>query len=151
MTYEELLEESDSKGLTVKEKHLKGNKGLIIEKKIAIRKDIPTNEKACVLAEELGHHETSTGNILTMSQLSSRKQEKQARLWAYNKQIGLLGIIRAYENRCKNKSEISEFLGVTEKFLDDALKCYNQKYGVSVKVDNYVIYFEPNLYILKMI
>lgn len=151
MTYEELLKECDSKGLKVKEKHLKGNNGLIIGDKVAIRKDIPTIEKACVLAEEIGHHETTTGNILTLTKLRNRKQEQQARAWAYNKQIGLLGIIKAYENRCKNKSEMAEFLEVTEDFLEDALNCYKNKYGLCAKIDNYVIYFEPNLYVLKML
>ena len=151
MTYEELLIESDTEGLTTKEKCLKANKGLIKGNRIAIKKDMTITEKACVLAEELGHHHTSTGNIINLSTVTNRKQELQARAWAFNKQIGLLGIIRAYEARCKDKADMIEFLGVTEFFLEDALQYYRTKYGVSVSLDNYTIYFEPNLYILKMI
>ncbi len=151
MTYEELLIESAKEGLTVKEKHLKANKGRIKDNKIAIKKDMTFIEKSCVLAEELGHYHTSAGDILSLTDLKNRKQELKARHWAYDKQVGLLGIIRAYESRCKNKTEMAEFLGVTEEFLEDALEYYGNKYGISVSLDNYIIYFEPNLYILNMI
>ncbi len=73
---------------------LKGNR-------IAIKQDLPTQkEKACVLAEELGHFYTSTGNIL--------------------------------------------------EFLKEALDCYRSKYGVAVKFNNYIIGFEPTLYVLEL-
>ena len=64
MNYEALLDEAQQDGLIVKEKPLIYNNGRIKGKRIAIRKDIETNtEKACVLAEELGHHHTSVGDI----------------------------------------------------------------------------------------
>ena len=51
--------------MTVKEKPLSESDGLIKGNRIAIRKDIPTQtEKACVLAEELGHYYTSSGDIM---------------------------------------------------------------------------------------
>lgn len=151
MTYEELLVEAEKNNLTVKEKALKGSNGRIEGDKIAIKKGISNIKKSCILAEELGHYHKNAGNILNYDIISNRKQELQARLWAYNKQIGLTGIIRAYEARCKDKSEMADFLGVTEDFLEDALKIYKRKYGISTNIDNYVIYFEPNLYVLKMI
>jgi hypothetical protein len=151
MTYEELLIESDTEGLTTKEKCLKANKGLIKGNRIAIKKDMTITEKACVLAEELGHYHSNAGNILNLSDITNKKEEQKARAWAYNKQIGLIGIINAYEARCKDKSEVAEFLEITEKFLEDALNYYKNKYGISVSLDNYIIYFEPNLYVLKML
>jgi hypothetical protein len=151
MTYEELIRECEDKGLIVKEKRLKGNKGLVVNNKVAIKKDMTSIEKSCVLAEELGHYHTNAGNILDLSYIDNRKQELKARQWAFDKQIGLIGIIRAYESRCKDKAEMAEFLEVTENFLEDALECYKHKYGLSVKLDNYEIYFEPSLYVLKMI
>ena len=96
MDYESLLKESDTLGLIVKEKPLKFNDGRIKGCKIAIRKDIPTSiEKACVLSEELGHYYTSSGDILNQHDLNNRKQEYKARLAAYDKMIGLKGIIDA--------------------------------------------------------
>lgn len=150
--YEALLEEACDDGLIVKEKPLLSSNGRIYGNRIAIRQDIETiTQKACVLAEELGHHHTTVGNILDLSDAQNRKQERQARLWAYNKQIGLYGLIRAYESGCRNRYEVAEYLEVTEEFLLEAISCYRDKYGVGTTIDNYYIMFIPNLQILKLI
>lgn len=152
MTYEELLITANSHDLTVKEKPLVNNNGRIKGKRIAIRKDIETSvEKSCVLAEELGHYYTTSGNILDQLKVSNRKQEYKARLYGYNLKIGLIGIVRAYESGCRNLYETAEYLDVTEEYLQDALECYKSKYGECVSVDNYAIYFIPSLMVLKII
>lgn len=122
-----------------------GLKGLYYNGNIAIHKTLTTVEKSCILAEELGHHFTSTGNILDLQKVENMKQELHARMWAYNHQIGLLGIIKAYEHGCQNKHDIAEYLNITEPFLDDAIDAYRKKYGTHVRLDNYIIYFEPCL------
>ena len=126
-------------------------KGLYCDGVIAIREDMTIPEKTCALAEELGHHETSVGNILDMTSAANRKQERQARLWAYNKQIGLIGLVRAFEHGCQNRFEIAEYLEVTEEFLEECIECYRNKYGICKQVDNYVVYFTPYLAIIKII
>ena len=152
MNYEALLDEAHQEGLIVKEKPLKYNNGRIKGKRIAIRKDIETSaEKTCVLAEELGHHHTSVGNILDMDDMRNCKQERQARLWGYNKLIGLTGIITAFRAGCQNRQEIAELLGVTEEYLQECIDCYRDKYGVYTEVDNYVIYFIPNLAVMEKV
>ena len=99
MTYEQLLTTADQAGLTVKERPLQKHDGLIRGNRIAIRKSIDTQaEKSCVLAEELGHHYTTTGNILEQStDVMNQKQEYRARLYGYNLRVGLIGIIKSYE------------------------------------------------------
>lgn len=150
MKYEKLLTETNKLGIIAKEKPLQFNDGRIKGNKIAIRKDIETvKEKGCVLAEELGHYHTTTGDILDQTNISNQKQELRARLWAYNKMVGLTGIINAYENGCYNCFEIAEYLDVTEAFLLEALGCYKSKYGLYATIDNYVVYFEP-LGVLKI-
>ena len=149
--YEKLLLEAESKGLVVKEKPLKYNDGRIKGNKIAIRQNIDTQaEKSCVLAEELGHHYTSAGNILDQTKTTNIKQELKARMWAYDRQIGLIGIIKAYKYGCRNLHEMADYLDVTEEFLEDALKSYRLKYGYYVIVDNYAVYFEPYLSVADM-
>lgn len=144
LTYEQLLNAADQEGLVVKEQPLSTHDGLIKGKCIAIRKDIPTQaNKACVLAEELGHHYTSAGNILDQTDIEHVKQERKARMWAYNKQIGLSGILSAYKYGCRNLHEMAEHLDVTEAFLKDALEAYRLKYGECTAIDNYMIFFEP--------
>lgn len=151
MTYEELLMESEKQNLIVKEKNLPGYKGRIYKNRIAIRKDMTSIEKACVLAEEIGHHETTVGNIIDMSVSWNRKQERQARLNGYNRMIGLMGIVRAYEAGCQNQHEIAEFLNVTEEYLLECIECYRDKYGTMKSIDNYTIYFIPHLAVMKIV
>ncbi len=152
MNYEALLEEAHQEGLIVKEKPLKYNNGRIKGKRIAIRKDIDTfTEKGCVLAEELGHHYTSVGNILNMSDSGNRKQERQARLWGYNRLIGLTGIINAFRAGCQSRHEMADLLDVTEEYLQECIDCYRDKYGVCTEVDNYIIYFIPRLAVMEKV
>lgn len=151
MTYEELLKEADRAGLVVKEKSLSGSNGRLRGKRIAIRRDIETTtEKSCTLAEEIGHYYTTSGNIIRLQNDSERKQEYQARLYGYNLQIGLRGLVDAYEHGCRSRSEAAEYLQVTEQYLVDAIKCYKSKYGIYTTIDNYIIYFEPSLMVGKL-
>ena len=143
--------DADHEQLIVKEKPLVNNDGRIYKNRIAIRTDLTDIEKSCVLAEELGHHYTTVGTILDQSDDGNRKQELKARLWSYDKKIGLHGIINAYEARRTNIDEMADFLDITPEFLRDAIKCYKSTYGLYVTLDNYIIYFEPNLSIAKMI
>ncbi len=149
MTYEELLQESLEQNLIVKEMDLPGYKGRIYKNRVAIRKNMTTAEKSCVLAEELGHHHTTVGNILEQTDVSNCKQERLARLWAYNKQIGLSGIIQGYRAHCRSCYDLAEYLEVSEDFLQEALECYREKYGVYTELDGYVIYFEPCLIVME--
>ncbi len=149
-TYDDLLIEADGMGLVTKEKPLRANKGRIKGNRIAIKKSMTETEKKCVMAEELGHYYTGTGNILDQSSVSNRKQELQGRIYAYNKLVGLMGIVRAHKNHCSNLSETAEYLDVTEEFLADALNYYKARYGKGVNIDNYVIYFEPYLGVLEL-
>lgn len=143
MEYTELLIEADANNLITKEKPLRANKGRIKGNRIAIRKDLTETEKKCVLAEELGHHYTTSGDILEEKTIPDRKQELQARLWAYDKLIGLMGIVNSYKAGCRNQHEMAEYLEVDEQFLVAALERYTSKYGTYTTIDNYMISFEP--------
>lgn len=103
-----------------------------------------------MLAEEIGHYRTSSGNILDQNKVESRKQEYRARLYGYNLKIGLAGLIRAYEAGCGNLYEMAEYLDATEEYLKEAIDCYKSKYGLCTSIDNYIIYFEP-LAVIKLI
>ena len=151
MDYNNLLEESEMNGLIVKEKELISNDGRIKGNRIAIRKNLLMTEKKCTLAEELGHYYTSVGRIIDLGDMSNFKQEQQARLWSYNKLIGIRGLIDAYKAGCRCRYDIANYLDVTEDFLEDAIKKYTSKYGAYTIVDNFVIYFIPNLGVMELI
>ncbi len=149
--YESLEHQACEDGMDIIYRDFEGTrlKGLYCDGNIALKSNMNTVERACVLAEELGHHYTTTGNILDQSKVENRKQERHARIWAYNKRIGLSGIVRAYQNHCRNKHEVAEFLEVTDEFLDETLSAYKSKYGTCVEVDNYVIFFEPYIAVME--
>lgn len=143
MNYEELLKVAEQSHLVVKEKPLRANNGRIKGNRVAIRANMTTTEKACTLAEELGHHYTTVGNILDQSKVENRKQERRARLWGYRCMFDLSDLIQAYKYGCRNRYELAEFLGVTECYLQEGIEAYKSKYGLNVQFDRYVIFFEP--------
>lgn len=152
--YECLEDEACRDGIDIIRKKFRNKtiKGLYCDSLIGISESLATTaEKTCVLAEELGHHHTSVGNILDMTDINNRKQERQARLWGYNKLIGLSGLIRAYEAGCQNGYEIAEYLEVTEECLAECIEAYRDKYGIGTTVDNYYVMFIPNLAVGKVV
>lgn len=151
ITYEDILIEAGNNGLITREKPLRAHKGRIIGNRIAINNALTEKEKKCIIAEELGHYYTGSGNILDQSSVSNRKQELQGRIYAYNKLIGLTGIVNAYKNHCTSISESAEFLDVTEEFLNDALNYYKSKYGRCATIDNYTVFFEPHIAVLELL
>lgn len=107
-------------------------------------------ERACTLAEEIGHYKLNCGNILNQGDPQNRKQEKQARLWAYNRMITLDKLIAAWEAGKRNCYEIADYLDVTETFLQEAINIYKSKYDILTQRGNYIIKFDPlRIYTLK--
>nr|WP_300001688.1 ImmA/IrrE family metallo-endopeptidase [Tissierella sp.] len=142
--YERLIIEAEKENIEVVEISFRSNvKGLYSDGVIATKKSMSNKEKATILAEELGHYHKTYGNILDQSSIINRKEERKARIWAYKRLIGLLDIIDAYKAGIKNRYELSEYLGVTEEFIIEAIEYYRDRYGLYVRLDNYYIYFEP--------
>ncbi|NMM52125.1 ImmA/IrrE family metallo-endopeptidase [Paenibacillus aquistagni] len=145
MTYESLLLEAQRMNIEVFEKSIGGNiQGLYNDGVVWINKKISTaHDKYCVLAEEIGHHVTTSGDILDQSNIVNKKQELRARYWAYEKLVPLKAIITAHKAGIRNRYELAEHLGVSERFLDSAISRYKEKYGAAATVDKYTICFEP--------
>ncbi|WP_302739063.1 ImmA/IrrE family metallo-endopeptidase [uncultured Clostridium sp.] len=150
MEYEKLMIKYQ-KNVKIKEKPLKyGFKGLYKNSKIIIDSNIETNkEKTCILAEELGHHFTSHGDIIDQSDIRNVKQELKARAWAYEKLVGIERLINAHKAGVKGRYELADFLEIPEWFLLDAIEYYKSKYGTCYKINNYIIYFYPNFGIME--
>lgn len=150
MTYEKLLIENEHLKISEKdfyeidpEDGLKGLDGLCIGRKIFIRKELSDREKACILAEELGHYHTTTGDILDQTKIENRKQERRARAWGYEQLVGIIDLVNAYKEGVRSRYELADHLDVTEEFIEDAINYYKEKYGLLYEIDNYIIYFEP--------
>lgn len=147
LLYEELQEEADAEGLLIKEKRLIGSDGLIYGNKIAIRREMPIVKKGCTLAEEMGHHYITYGDILDQDTIEKQKQEFRSRVWGYQRIITMDKLIAAYNKGCRNSYEIAEELEVTEEFFLEALQVFKQKYYPYIQYKDYLIRFEPDLQI----
>ncbi len=119
-------------------------KGLYADGVIAINKNLATQEKTCILAEELGHHFTSYGDILDQSKHENEKQELRARGWAFEKLLPIDRFVDAFEAGCKNRFEMADFLDVTEEFITESVDYYKRKHGIFAVLSNgCAVYFEP--------
>lgn len=142
MTYDELLEVARKENVYVIEKaQFKSHSaGLINGDVIGLNKELSSDtERACILAEELGHYYTSTGNIIDQDNTSNRKQELHARVWAYRKLLALDKIIEAFEHGCRNRFEMAEYLEVTEEFLSEAINRLRDQEGPCLSYKDYII------------
>lgn len=142
--YNTLLSEAERERVEVVEYLFQGRlKGLYYNRTIGIHRNATSVEKACILAEELGHYHTSVGDILDQDKLVNRKLENRARRWGYEKLVPLDKLISAYKAGIQNRHDLTEFLGVTEEFLLAVLRHYQEKYGKCQRVGSYIIVLEP--------
>ncbi|MBJ8271167.1 toxin [Staphylococcus pseudintermedius] len=141
--YEELMKKHSHIPISDNYK-LKGNfKGIFANGAILIDKDLSNFQKHTVLAEEIAHYTYTYGNILDQSNMLNKKLELFARRKAYESVISLQGLIDAYNNGISNIHEMADFFEVNLSFIQECLKHYQMKYGLSVKYGEYIIEFEP--------
>ncbi len=137
--YENLLKKCEHSGIDVYERKMV-NKGLYCDGYVWINKSLSTNEKVAILAEEMGHHFTSSGNILDQKFINNRIQESRARFWSYVELLKEDDIKLAIKkSACRNMYELAEELNVDEEFLKETIKYYENNKAVLFKE-------EENLY-----
>lgn len=141
LNYEDLLIEYDTEDIVIKEKPLQSSNGRIFNNRIAIRHGMAAVDKTCTLAEELGHYYTSSGDILDQENVSNRKQEHRARMWAYDKLLPLQFFILAFKHGCHSSHEVAEFLEVSQEFLEECIRAYYSKYGPFLEFNGYLFMF----------
>lgn len=143
--YENLLIKADDLGIEVKEIDFGDcdECGYYCNSKILINGNLTEKQKHSVLAEEIGHHFYTYGDITDQMKIENKKQEKIARNWGYQKLAGIISIIDAYKKGMKNRHEMAEYLNVTEEFLQEAINHHREKHGMFCEIDNYLVYFEP--------
>ncbi|HDI4683066.1 TPA: ImmA/IrrE family metallo-endopeptidase [Listeria monocytogenes] len=124
------------------------HKGLYYNSRIFVNPRQSDIEMRCTLAEEIGHHKLSVGNIVNQNTVNDRKQEKLARNWGYESLIPLRKIIDAYYEGFTEYYEVSEFLEVTEDFLKHSIEYYRSKYGNTIECNGYIIILRSSIQII---
>ena len=90
-------------------------------------------EQVCRISEELGHHYTTSGDLLTAKSLSKvriRKAETLARRWAFKYSLSLSGTVEAYQAGDRSRHEMAEHLGIEEQCVAEALKVFGGLHGL---------------------
>lgn len=117
--------------------------GVYMDNMILIDQHRSSYEKHCILAEEIGHYETTYGDITDASSLTNWKLELIARRWGYEKIVSLDKLIDCYELNYLSIEEVCSHLEVTEDYLLESIQHYHARFGVSVQYKAYEIFFEP--------
>lgn len=129
-----------------------GLDGFYYTNNIYMDENLSYKESVEVLAEEIGHHYTSVGNILDYKDINNMKQEVKARRFGYELVMSLDDIIEMWKLGLHNLYEFAEHLEVTQSYVKKAIEHYKMKYGLSTFHGNYYIRFEPlNVYEYKKI
>ena len=121
----------------------KGLAGLYTDNMILIDKYRDWYEKHCVLAEEIGHHETTYGDITNSKSMTNRKLELVARRWGYEKIVSFDNLIECYEMGYKSLEEVCTHLEITASYLKTSVDHYSSRHGLSTRHKGYRIYFDP--------
>lgn len=142
--YEELLDLAhENKRLKVKEVDFEGDCGYYSDECVLLSRESTFAKKTEILAEEIGHHDTTVGNIVGQSTVSDIKQEKRARIKGYSYVLPISRIVKALLNYCISLQDMSEYLGVGEEYICESLDYYKSKYGLYYECKDYTLFFEP--------
>lgn len=130
--YEELCEQAYNEQIDIKniDVPVPGMGAVYIRDKgkkcIFIKRNTTTEEKSCLLAEELGHHFTGSDRVLMYDCPDDWKDEARARRWAHAQLITPEQIETAARSS-EDIYEIADVLSVTVDFLIEAIDDYRNK------------------------
>lgn len=147
--YEKLLIKAEKEGVEVIEVDLctkkKCGKYLSNDKEniIIINSNMTDIEKHEILAEELGHHHTTHGNITNLDDIRNKKLELIARRDGYKILVEPIDIVDAMRQGASNIYELAEYVNVSTDTLYEIIEDFKKRYGYGIQVGNYYIQLEP--------
>ena len=105
---------------------------------ILLHENLKNNRRLlrCILAEELGHHFTSSGGLLVFARSDRAcvavKQERLALWWAVQQLVPLSSLISAIEGGFILTHELAEHFDVTERFMGTSVRIYFEKQHLTI-------------------
>lgn len=114
--------------------------GLTFIRDIYINQNLSEREKYEVLQEEFAHYDYTVGDIVSDDSEVDKKQEVLARSKAMERTVTLDGLIYCYFNHAWSLEEVADYFGVTEKYVQQAIQNYRNKYGLFFRYNGY--YFD---------
>lgn len=110
---------------------------LIVGTIVYVNKDLTDVQKYERVREEVAHSKYTVGDISAEDTLDKCKQETFARSKAIEEAVPLDGLIECVNNQLL-LSEFADHFGVTEKYLEDAIKTYIDKRGPNFVYNGYM-------------
>ena len=102
----------------------------IIDTDIYINKNNSYENIIGHIAEELGHYETSVGDLSILDTIEKKQKEKRARQYGYRYLVSLDELITCYKLGLTEYWEIAEFLEITPKYLWSSINYYKDAHGL---------------------
>ncbi len=116
----------------------------VISPVILIDKPIKnTRMEKIIKAHELGHHFTSTCDLISAPSEKRRREESRALRWQTNKLLSPEKLIAAYERGCRSIPEFIEYFDFPPEEFMKGLNLLNGIYGIDSLHCGYRIYWEP--------
>lgn len=153
--YEKLLIKAEKEGVEVIEVDLctkkKCGKYLSNDEEniIVINSNMTDIEKHEILAEELGHHHTTHGNIINLDDIRNKKLELIARRDGYKILVEPVDIVEAMKHGASNIYELAEYVNVSIDTFYEIIDDFKKQYGLGILVGNYYIQLEPSFGIYR--
>lgn len=124
--------------------------GLTFIRDIYINQNRTTREKYEILQEEFAHYDYTVGDISSYSSEADKKQESLARSKAMERTVTLKGLIHCFFNSMWSLEEVADYFGVTEKYVQKAIRNYRTKYGLVFRYDGYYFDLRKTINISKV-
>lgn len=103
-----------------------------------------------IIAEEIGHHETSYGNLLgtytqnTKDHVDKLRQELRARRHGYKLAVPLEKLIKCYKQGIwGDLYEMCLSMQIDRSYFEKVIEDYQKQFGSYVEYDGYLINFKP--------
>lgn len=115
----------------------KGLGGLTIGNVIRLSNNQTYPEMVNQIGEEIGHYETTVGDITKQNSISDRRQELQARKRGYIMIVDLDGLIACYKAGIYTPWEIADFFECTTEYVWKAIDTYRITKGCEFDYKGY--------------
>lgn len=103
---------------------------LIYDSDVYVNANKSYEENVCDISEEIGHYETSVGDLSVLDTIEKQQQEKRARQYGYQYLVSLDELVACYKLGLTEYWEIAEFLEITPQYLWESINYYKEAHGL---------------------
>lgn len=110
---------------------------MIINNQVFINQNRSYTKNLEDVAEEIGHYETTAGNIIEQNSYYSKKQETEARRYGHMILVNLDGLIECYKAGMRHMWELADFFECDTDYILRALDTFRVKKGNNFSYHGY--------------